>query len=117
MFTFSSTTRNVLQKSIDQWNKADIKQWCQENGIILEIYDLCQFNDGSELLSYAKVLLEDEKTQYKSYAEEFPKVFGGKTLLLHQFSKFSNALQKLVNEPHQRTSTAKPTKSQTCQIL
>jgi hypothetical protein len=97
-FTFFSTTTNVLQKPIDQWNKVDIKQWWEANGIILELYDLCQFNDGSELLSYAKILLGDEKAQYKSYAEAFPKLYSGKTLLLHQFNKFSNALQKLVNE-------------------
>ncbi len=112
-----------LQKSIEQWNKVDIKQWFQENGIILELYDLCQFNDGSELLSYAKILLEDEKTQYKIYAEEFPKQYNGKTLLLHQFNKFSNALRKLNNEQNQQTLTVKPTsittstKSEICQIL
>ncbi len=116
-FTFFSTTTNVLQKPIDQWNKVDIKQWWEANGIILELYDLCQFNDGSELLSFAKVMLEDEKGQYKIYANEFPKLYNGKTLLLHQFNKFSNALRKLVNEQDQRTPTVKPTKSQTCQIL
>jgi len=84
---------------------------------------LCQFNDGSELLSYAKILLEDEKAQYKSYAEEFPKLYSGKTLLLHQFNKFSNALRKLINEQNQRiltvksTSITSPEKSKTCQIL
>ena len=68
-------------------------------------------------MSYAKVLLEDEKTQYKTYAEEFPKSNNGKILLLHQFNKFSNALRDLNNIQGQRTLTTQPTKSQTCQIL
>jgi hypothetical protein len=96
------TPRTELsQKSIQQWNKIDIKQWWQDNGIIFELYELCQFNDGSELLSYAKVLSEDEKTHYKTYAEEFNKLYNGKTLLLHQFNRFTNALRKLLNEQDQ----------------
>lgn len=84
---------------------------------------MCEFNDGSELLSYAKILLEDEKAQYKIYAEEFTKLYPGKTLLLHQFNKFSNALRKLNNEQNKQTvigksmPTTTETKSQTCQIL
>ena len=82
-----------------------------------------EFNDGSELLSYAKILLEDEKAQYQIYAEEFTKLYVGKTLLPHQFSKFSNALRKLNNEQNKQTVVVKSiptttkTKSQTCQIL
>ena len=120
--TFCSATKHS-QKPVEQWNKADIKEWYQQNEIILDLYNLCQFSDGSELLSFAKVLLEDEKAQYKSYAEEFPKLYGGKTLLLHQFNKFSNALRKLNSEQNKRipgsqpTSTTTTTKSQTCEIL
>ena len=119
----TKTTSNLSQKPIDQWHKADIEQWFQENGIIPELCNLCQFNDGSELLNYAKILLEDEKAQYTIYAAEFPKLYDGKTLLLHQFNKFSNALRKLSSEQEKRTLAVKSTstvsarKSQTCQIL
>ncbi len=119
----TATTTNLSQKPIDQWNTADIKQWFQENGIISELFSMCQFSDGSELLNYAKLLLEDEKAQCKSYSEEFPKLYNGRTLLLHQFNKFSNALQKLINQQNKRTLPVKPTstttgtKSPTCQIL
>jgi hypothetical protein len=46
-------------------------------------------------------------------------MYPGKTLLLHQFNKFSNALQKLNNEQDQQKPvlTKTPTKSQACQIL
>ncbi len=90
---------------------------------MLELYDLCQFTDGSELLSFAENLLIDEKTHYKTYAKGFEKLYDGKILLLHQFNKFSNALRKLVNEQGNGTLKEKPiqntptTKSQACQIL
>ena len=83
---------------------------------------MCEFNDGLELLNYGKILIEDEKSQYKIYAEEFTKLYPGKTLLLHQFNKFSMALRKL-NEQNKQTVVGKSmptitaTKSQTCQIL
>ena len=99
---------NLSQKAIKQWNEEDIKQWFEENGILLELYELCQFTDGSELLSYAKILLEGELSHYVGYAEEFQERYPGKRLLLHQFTKFSNALRKLFDEHDQPTLKAKP---------
>jgi hypothetical protein len=127
-FAFCSTITprtDLSYKSVQQWNKNDIKQWWQDNGIILELYDLYQFIDGSELLSYAKTLSEDDKTHYKIYAEEFNKLYNGKTLLLHQFNRFANALRKLLNEQDQHKELIfqpipyipPPTRSQSCQIL
>ncbi|CAF1478853.1 unnamed protein product [Adineta steineri] len=120
---FPSTTKILLRKSIISWDKADIKQWINENEIMIELYNICQFIDGSELLSFAKVLQDDEKVQYKSYAEEFSKRYNGKSLLLHQFNKFANCLRKLINEHSKQTAPiqlkTKRTegKSQTCEIL
>jgi hypothetical protein len=127
-FAFCSTITprtDLSYKSVQQWNKNDIKQWWQDNGIILELYDLYQFIDGSELLSYAKTLSEDDKTHYKIYAEEFNKLYNGKTLLLHQFNRFVNALRKLLKEQDQHKElifqpihyTPPPARSQSCQIL
>ena len=115
--SFSSS--DLLKKSINQWNKNNVKQWFDENGIMIELYSMCQFDDGSELFSFAKILLEDETAQYKSYSAEFSKLHNGRTLLLHQFNKFANALRKLYNEQKNRTSTITSTtvKSQTCQII
>jgi hypothetical protein len=98
----------------------------------MELYKLCQFGNGSELLSFAKALLKEEQSQYHSYAKEFTRVYDGKPLLLHQFNKFTEALQKLIYENDKQkpspaikpvtttaasTSTTAVTKSQACEIL
>ena len=86
------------KEKIEEWNKDDIKQWFEENGIVIELYHLYEFNDGSELLSYARILLHNEQSHYKDYSEEFEKRYK-KKLLPHQFNKFTNSLQKLPKQP------------------
>ena len=69
------------------------------NDILPELRDLCHFKDGGELLIYARIFLDTEKLQYQLYSEEFARhdgiTSGQRPLLLHQFTKFSNALRKL----------------------
>ncbi len=102
IFFFSRTTTNqnlYPEKPIEQWDKNDISQWFEHNQILLELQDLCHFEDGYELLNYANIFLDTEKLQYQMYSEEFLRrdgiTFGKKPLLLHEFTKFSNALRKL----------------------
>jgi hypothetical protein len=87
------------KKPIKEWNKNDISQWFQHNNILIELRDLCQFADGYELLNYAKIFLDTEKLQYQMYSDEFLRrdgiTSGQRPLLLHEFTKFSNALRKL----------------------
>jgi hypothetical protein len=128
----SATAINLSQKPIEEWNSADILQWFQQNEILMELYKLFQFSNGSELLSFAKALSKEEQSQYHSYAEEFAKVYNGQRLLLHQFNKFTDALQKLIYEYNKQkpppaikpvtvavapASSTSLTKSQACQIL
>lgn len=86
-------------KSIEQWNKNDIFQWFQQNNIRAELRDLCQFADGQELLDYAELFLDTRQLQYQLYSNEFSRHDGinlsRRPLLLHEFTKFSNALRKL----------------------
>lgn len=81
----------------------------------MELCDLYQFDDGSELLSYAQTLFDDEKIHYRNYSQEFEKQFH-KTLLPHQFNKFSNSLRKLTKESR-RISIPAASKSSTCILL
>jgi hypothetical protein len=100
-FCSSTTTDQSLypEKPIEQWNENDISQWFQHNNVIIELRDLCQFKDGCELLDYAKIFLDTEKLQYHMYSDEFVRrdgaMCGKRPLLLHEFTKFSNALRKL----------------------
>ena len=87
------------EKPIEQWDKNDISQWFQENYIRAELRDLCQFEDGHELLDYAEIFLNTKQLQYQLYSNEFLRKdgieSGQRPLLLHEFTKFSNALRKL----------------------
>ena len=65
----------------------------------MELCDLYQFHDGSEFLSYAQLLFQDEKMHYQNYSQEFQRQFQ-KNLLPHQFNKFVNSLRKLTGERH-----------------
>jgi hypothetical protein len=95
-FVFRPKT-NLSQKPVEQWVKSDIKQWFQENKTSMDLYNLYQFEDGNQLLSYAASLSNDEKIelQRQMYSDEFADVYKGKRLLPHQFTTFANALRKL----------------------
>lgn len=99
--SFSTTTNQslYLEKSIEQWNKNDISQWFQDNEIPIELRDLCRFRDGYELLEYRRIFIKTKVLQYEMYSEEFLRsdgiTLGQRPLLLHEFTKFSSALQKL----------------------
>ncbi len=102
MFRFSSTTTDQTlypEKPIEQWNQNDISQWFEQNNILTELRDLCHFQDGFELLDYAEIFRETKTFQYQLYSHEFLRrdgiTFGQRPLLLHEFTKFSNALRKL----------------------
>jgi hypothetical protein len=100
-FCSETTDQSSLypEKPIEQWNKNDISQWFQHHEILTELRDLCRFKDGYELLDYAKIFLDTEKFQYRMYSDEFLRrdgiTLGQKPLLLHEFTKFLNALRKL----------------------
>jgi hypothetical protein len=102
---FSSTTTDqtlYLEKPIEQWNQNDVSQWFQQNNILTELRDLCRFQDGYELMDYAEIFRDTKKLQYQLYSNEFLRrngiTFGQRPLLLHEFTKFSNALRKLENK-------------------
>jgi hypothetical protein len=115
---------------VTQWDKSDIKQWFQENKISMDLCKLYQFEDGTQLLTYATSLSNDEKieSQRQIYSDEFAELYKGKRLLPHQFTTFACALRKLsseqlktetkqiVNHPATQKS-AEANKSQTCEIL
>ncbi len=96
--------------------------------------DLCklyQFEDGTQLLTYAASLSNDEKIelQRQIYSDEFAELYKGKRLLPHQFTTFAYALRKLSSEQQVKTETkqiinhpttvkaAEANKSQACEIL
>ena len=96
----------------------------------MELYNLYQFENGAQLLSYAGSLSNEEKieSQCKVYSDEFAKVYQDRRLLPHQFTIFAYALRKLsleqsktetkqlVNNPS--TGKASDTnKSQACEII
>lgn len=101
-FHFSSS-RISTTKTIDEWNKDDIEQWFENNGIDIQLAHLYDFNDGSELLSYARIVLHHEKSHFNDYSKEFEKRYQ-KTLLPHQFNKFTNSLQKLPKQTQTKSS-------------
>jgi len=101
VFLSSITTdqSSYLEKPVEQWNKNDISQWFKDNEILIEFRDLCRFKDGYELLEYKRIFLRTKTLQYEMYSEEFLRsdgiTLGQKPLLLHEFTKFANALRKL----------------------
>lgn len=88
------------EKPVEQWDGNDVYQWFDQNHIRAELRDICQFEDGHELLDYAKIFLNTKELQYQLYSNEFLRKDGigssQKPLLLHEFTKFSNALRKLM---------------------
>lgn len=96
---------------MEEWNENDIYYWFEANEILSELRDLCRFKDGGELLIYARIFLDTEKLQYQLYSEEFLRhdgiTSGQKPLLLHEFTKFSNALRKLKKPQSQSSSNTR----------
>ena len=90
----------------------------------MNLWKLYQFEDGSQLLSYAASLSSDEKIelQRQMYSDEFAELYKGKRLLPHQFTAFAYNLRKLNSEQvktemKQTANHSATQKSQTCEIL
>ncbi|CAF4907773.1 unnamed protein product [Rotaria sp. Silwood1] len=126
----SGPRTDLSRKPVEQWDKNDVKQWFQENKILMDLYKLYQFEDGTQLLSYASSLSNDEKIelQRQIYSDEFAELYKGKRLLPHQFTTFAYALRKISSEQvktetkqtvnHPATQNlAEAKNSQTCEIL
>ncbi|CAF0805995.1 unnamed protein product [Rotaria sordida] len=126
----SGPKTDLSRKSIEHWDKSDIKQWFQENKISIDLYKLYQFEDGTQLLSYAASLSNDEKIELhrQIYSDEFAEMYRGKRLLPHQFTAFAYALRKLSSEQVKTEmkqtvnhsaiqKTAETNRSRMCEIL
>ena len=98
-FSANANSNHYSRKAVEEWNTSDIYCWFDDNEILPELRTLCAFKDGCELIIYARLFLDTERLQYQMYTEEFLRhdgiTSGQKPLLLHQFTKFSNALRKL----------------------
>ncbi len=64
---------DLSRKPVAQWDKSNIKQWFQENKISIDLCKLYQFEDGTQLLTYAASLSNNEKIelQRQIYSDEF----------------------------------------------
>ncbi|CAF2778304.1 unnamed protein product [Rotaria sp. Silwood2] len=126
----SGPKTDLSREPVEQWDKNDIKQWFQENKILMNLYNLYQFEDGTHLLSYAASLSNDEniELQRKIYSDEFAAKYKGERLLPHHFIAFACALRK-ISSGQDKTETKQTAnhlaaqksleakKSQTCEIL
>ncbi|CAF4372170.1 unnamed protein product, partial [Rotaria sp. Silwood2] len=88
---------NLDEIPISQWNRDDVAQWFQQNKIMPELYKLYQFEDGSELLTYAATILDENvlTLEQQLYSQAYSQANNGKVLLTPPFSRFTNALRKL----------------------
>lgn len=74
----------------------------------MDLWKLYQFENGTQLISYAASLLNDEKIelQRQTYSAEFAEQYKGKRLLPHQFTTFAYALKKLSSDQAKLTTKA-----------
>ncbi|CAF1391213.1 unnamed protein product [Rotaria sordida] len=88
---------NLDEKPISQWNRDDVAQWFQQNKIMPELYKLYEFEDGPELLTYARTILNENvlKLEQQLYSQAYSQTNNGKVLLTPPFLRFTNALRKL----------------------
>jgi len=91
----------------------------------MDLCNLYQFEDGTQLLSYANTLSNDEniELQRRIYSDEFAELYKGKRLLPHQFTTFVCALRKLSSKQVKTESkqtihhpAAVASRSTTCEI-
>ena len=102
-------TIDLFQKPIDQWNKADIIIWFQQNKILPEICTLYDFEDGNELLMYVPSVSTDEKSKYEYQicSQAYSQANNGKILMTHKFARFVNVLKRI----YDKNENVKPTAS------
>lgn len=66
----------------------------------MNLCKLYNFEDGTQLLNYASLLLNDEKIelQRQIYYAAFAEMYNGQRLLPHRFITFAYALRKLISQ-------------------
>lgn len=76
------------------WNKEQIRKWFDEQNLLPIIYEFYRFETGNELRIFAEALL---KTSWlKEYERIKLRITKDQTVSAHEFHKFVNALERIV---------------------
>lgn len=126
----SSSVSNVTSSmpislhSLDQQTSTndDIHTWFADHRISPQLRDLFDFQSTEEMLDYAELLIEDRRKQMNLYAKIFSQKYNGNDMPPHEFNRFANFLERLLEEKRLSSISLKrnssvPIKSNSCVIV
>jgi hypothetical protein len=82
---------------IEQWRREEIKYWFEENHLSDHLLNTFDFVDGSQLLTYAKLIINSPLRIDEEY-ERLRNQIGKDIFHLDEYARLLNSLKKLVNQ-------------------
>ncbi|CAF1688967.1 unnamed protein product, partial [Adineta ricciae] len=77
--------------------KDEIDKWFLHHHISIQLRDLYDFQTEEEIIEYGKELIENYDKHWQIYSNAFMKKFNGEQLLPHEFQRFFQAIQQLID--------------------
>ncbi|CAF0784857.1 unnamed protein product [Adineta ricciae] len=77
--------------------KDEIDKWFLHHHISIQLRDLYDFQTEEEIIQYGKDLIENYDKHWQIYSNAYMKKFNGEQLLPHEFQRFSQAIQQLID--------------------
>lgn len=81
----------------EQWTREEIKKWFQQNHLSDHLFNIFNFIDGSQLLNYAKLIVDSPSRIDEEY-ERLRNQIGKNIFHLDEYARLLNGLKKLINQ-------------------
>jgi hypothetical protein len=81
----------------EQWTHKEIKIWFQQNHLSDNLLNTLNFNDGSQLITYARLIV-DSPSRINEECDRLKNQIGKNSFHLDEYARLLNGLKKLINQ-------------------
>jgi len=85
-----SSLQTLSNRLPNQWSYEEIQLWFERNRLSKDLYELLKFTNGSQLLTYAKLLVHS--------TERLDREYHRLSIQLDEYARFISALEKLLEQ-------------------
>ncbi|CAF1307547.1 unnamed protein product [Rotaria magnacalcarata] len=90
-----TTTPNEF---FDEWTREEVKYWFQQNNLSDYLLNTLDFVDGSQLITYGKLIIIDSPVHIDQEYDRLRNHIGSDSFHLNEYARLLSGLKKIVNQ-------------------
>lgn len=90
-----NNTQTTSSKQADQWTREEIKYWFRQNHLSDHLFNILDFVDGSQLITYGRLIINSRLRMDEEY-DRLRNLIGKDCFYLNEYARFIDGLQKLI---------------------